>query len=434
MLRKKTGLHLIFYICLCLFSIASWTADVRAAPIADAGPDQTVYEDETVTLDASGSTGDGVTYEWTQIDGESVTLSDANTQQPIFTAPNISGDSESLIFQLTVTDQGGLTDSDICVIKVEESVTVEADAGSDMTAEEGDTVELNGIYSDGNEITYEWIQLDGKSVTLSDPNAEKPTFTAPSISEGEGNTLIFQLTVTDETGLTATDTCVVEVIKNPPQADAGPDQTVNEDVIVTLDGSDSTGNDITYQWEQTGGHSVALSDPNASEPTFNPPDVDDDEEESLTFKLTVTDKDGQIAADTCVVEVRGADTPTADAGSDHSVTEGETVTLNGSDSQGTELTYKWRQTAGPSVTLSDSDTDRPTFTAPTVNGDEEDEDDDSMTFELTVTDKNGMTDKDTCVVKIDEPGGWCFINTSVYSPSPGFLNEFRSRLSAWLER
>ena len=53
---------------------------------------------------------------------------------------------------------------------------------------------------------------------------------------------MFQLTVTDSSGLQSTDTCIVNIIwiNNPPTADAGTDQSVNEGVLVVLDGSNST--------------------------------------------------------------------------------------------------------------------------------------------------------------------------------------------------
>ncbi|UCF71874.1 MAG: metallophosphoesterase [Deltaproteobacteria bacterium] len=92
---------------------------------------------------------------------------------------------------------------------------------------------------------------------------------------------------------------------DPPTADAGPDQTVYEGVIVTLDGSSSSDPDdgiASYLWEQTDGTSVVLSDPSEVEPTFTAPYVGPDGE-SLTFQLTVTDTGGLQSTDTCTVHV-----------------------------------------------------------------------------------------------------------------------------------
>jgi hypothetical protein len=90
-------------------------------PTADASPDQTVDEGATVTLDASSSSDldDGIaSYLWTQTAGTSVTLSDTTAVQPTFIAPNVDEEGEALSFQLTVTDNGGLQDSDTCIVNI----------------------------------------------------------------------------------------------------------------------------------------------------------------------------------------------------------------------------------------------------------------------------------------------------------------------------
>jgi hypothetical protein len=92
-------------------------------PTADAGPDQTVDEGSVVTLDGSNSwDNDGtiVSYEWTQIEGVAVTLSDVWTSQPYFAAPYVDLDatSLSLTFQLTVTDESGLQSQETCIVTV----------------------------------------------------------------------------------------------------------------------------------------------------------------------------------------------------------------------------------------------------------------------------------------------------------------------------
>ncbi len=94
---------------------------INDSPIANAGSDQSVDEGAPVTLDGSGSTDpdDGIaSYLWEQTGGTSVTLSDATEVQPTFTLPDVGPDGESLAFQLTVTDNGGLEDSDTCVVNV----------------------------------------------------------------------------------------------------------------------------------------------------------------------------------------------------------------------------------------------------------------------------------------------------------------------------
>jgi len=90
-------------------------------PTADAGPDQTVEERLTITLDGSNSTDpdDGIaSYLWTQTAGPTVTLSDPTAVQPSFTTPDVEPDGTSLVFELSVTDSGGLRDTDTCIINV----------------------------------------------------------------------------------------------------------------------------------------------------------------------------------------------------------------------------------------------------------------------------------------------------------------------------
>ncbi|MHC4638197.1 MAG: PKD domain-containing protein [Planctomycetota bacterium] len=99
----------------------SLEASVNIIPTADAGPDQTVDEGSTVTLDGSNSwdaEGTVVSYDWTQIEGVAVTLSEAWTSQPFFTAPYVDLEVTSLTFQLTVTDEWGLQSQDTCIVTV----------------------------------------------------------------------------------------------------------------------------------------------------------------------------------------------------------------------------------------------------------------------------------------------------------------------------
>ncbi len=93
----------------------------------------------------------------------------------------------------------------------------------------------------------------------------------------------------------------------PPTADAGTDQTVDAGETVMLDGSDSydPDDDISlYLWEQTGDATrVSLSDPWAVQPAFTAPQG----AESLTFRLTVTDSQGEQSSDTVIVHIKERD-------------------------------------------------------------------------------------------------------------------------------
>jgi hypothetical protein len=86
------------------------------APVANAGSDQKVRSNVSVTLDGSASSDpdhDPITYEWEQTGGPRVTLSSAVAARPSFTAPAAG----RLIFKLTVSD-GSLTSSDSVTIGV----------------------------------------------------------------------------------------------------------------------------------------------------------------------------------------------------------------------------------------------------------------------------------------------------------------------------
>ncbi len=91
--------------------------------------------------------------------------------------------------------------------------------------------------------------------------------------------------------------------------------------------------------------------------------------------------------------------PTADAGPDQDVVEGATVTLDGSQSYDPNdevVTYRWSQTGGPAVTLSDLTAVRPTFVAAPITEDV------TVIFQLTVYDSGGESDEDTIEITIAE--------------------------------
>ena len=89
----------------------------------------------------------------------------------------------------------------------------------------------------------------------------------------------------------------------PPVVDAGPDQSVEAGVMVFLSGtgSDPDGTIASFAWTQTGGPAVSLTGADAATAVFVAPEVSVDE--TLTFRLTVTDDGGAQASDEVGVTV-----------------------------------------------------------------------------------------------------------------------------------
>jgi PKD domain len=96
----------------------TFASTAATPPVADAGPDQTVFLGAPAQLDGTGSDdpdGDPLTYAWTQAAGPSVTLSDAASPTPTFTAPSSPA---TLAFDLQVCDDDANCDTDSVTVAV----------------------------------------------------------------------------------------------------------------------------------------------------------------------------------------------------------------------------------------------------------------------------------------------------------------------------
>jgi hypothetical protein len=294
-------------------TIAAQFTRSNQLPVADAGPDQAVVEQSQVTLSGLNSLDldDGLaTYEWRQIKGTLVVLSSFTEEMVFFTSPDVDAIGEALEFELTVTDFSGAQASDRCIVNVTwTNEPPSAKTGADQSVDEGSTVYLSAAESvDGDDgiAGYQWRQVQGPEVILSDALSSTPHFSAPDVGP-QGAALAFELTVTDAGGLQDTDSCMVTVTWSnmAPEADAGPDQEARAGDEVVLDGSHSNDPDgllLNYQWRQTFGAPVMLSDATAVRPLFTIP-MDGFEAMDLTFELTVTDSGGLQGVDACQVHI-----------------------------------------------------------------------------------------------------------------------------------
>lgn len=367
------------------------TIPANQLPVADIeGPAAPVQGGARVTLDGSASSdpeGQPLLFRWRQVAGPTVSFDGQGTDTIVYTAPAGTGAAQSIEFQLTVTDPIDASDATSFISEVLANLGPIADIqGPTVEVAAGSLITLDGSGSrdpEGLQLTYQWVQVSGPTVAISGQGTPQISFNAPS-STIAVQPMEFALTVTDPSSASDTANFTVRVAANqPPSASAGGSQSVRAGDLVTLDGSgsqDPDGDTLTYGWAQISGPSVTLSDATAVSPTFTAPAATASDQ-AIVFNLSVSDGSA-IAVDTATITVLANRAPTANAGPDQGpIDAGQSVTLDGSgssDPDGDTLTFRWVQTGGPAVTLSDESAAQPTFIAPDTNG--------TVTFQLTVSD------------------------------------------------
>ena len=284
-------------------------------------------------------------------------------------------------------------------------------AGPDQKASGGARVVLSGANSvaaaRGNGLSFKWRQVDGTPVRIAGPQSLETWFTAPAVAP-LGESLLFELTVTARDGSESKGTCIVNVSdeNRAPVAHSGRNRQATGSEIITLDGSRSRDPDdqpLSYSWQQIRGPSVTLSDPRSVRPTFVAPDVGP-RGESFVFELTVADAGGLRSRDRCVVNVSwGNEPPRARAGLTQKVQPGARVGLDGSGSSDNDDGvgfYRWRQTLGKPVKLSDPTAIRPVFNVPESGFEGE-----ALVFELAITDAGGLLQTEKVTITVKDPTG-----------------------------
>ncbi|MBK7142991.1 MAG: Ig-like domain-containing protein [bacterium] len=145
---------------------------------------------------------------------------------------------------------------------------------------------------------------------------------------------------------------------------------------------------------------------------------------AVTLTTEIADTQGKSLASNYDFSFSVASLPTADAGATQVVTQGASVTLNGSgsnDPDGGTLTYAWTQVAGPSV--GNLTGVQPSFAAPAEVT--------TVIFDLVVS--NGVTasDPDRIVIVIAEEGSKAiFVSQNGNDANPGTLDLPKATIQA----
>jgi hypothetical protein len=376
-------------------------------PVANAGQTETVPEGSNACLDGSTTydpEGDALTYGWEQIDGPTVSLTNADTSQPCFDTPDVGPGGGVAHFKLTVSD--GHNPSSTATVEVDITYVNQpptANAGNEQTVTEGTTVSLSGSGSDpdGNALTFAWSQVDNGGPAVSiipDPgDPSKATFMAPGVF-CEGGAVVMRLTVDDPYGGEATSDVTINVanVNRMPTISGVDNQQVHEGEAVGLHG---TGDDadaeevatLGFQWTQISGLPLVTLSGSGKDVSFTAPPIpggDPNTSFDLGFRFSVTDLCGGLTTKDITVNVGNIPhEPIAKATGPTNANEGgDNVTLDGSGSSDPDLdplTYTWQQIDGPPVTLvygpGDTYNTMPMFVTPWVSADT------ALKFKLTVS-------------------------------------------------
>ncbi|GAG88453.1 unnamed protein product, partial [marine sediment metagenome] len=216
--------------------------------------------------------------------------------------PTIIPESEGEYrFELVVSDGLSISEPDEVLIIVRNRPPV-ADAGPDQSKSSIPsviTLDGRGSYDPGRvTLAYHWRQTSGPAVTLSDANADKPTF-IPS----QTGVYVFELVVNDGQIDSVPDIVGIVIGNRAPVADAGLPRYIARDPVV-LNGNNSFDPDgygqLTYQWQQVSGPSVDITDENTTMPTISG-FSQTNAIQRCEFELTVSDGDLNGRPDTVEV-------------------------------------------------------------------------------------------------------------------------------------
>jgi uncharacterized repeat protein (TIGR01451 family) len=243
----------------------------------DAGPDQTANEGEAVDFNGAfiiEGTPDALTITWDFGDGGTAT----GTLNPT----HVYADDGIYTVILTVSGGSGEEESDTLLVTVDNAAPT-ADAGPDQLANEGEKVQFNGVFEDPGALDTHSVEWD-----FGDGATARGTLN-PGHAYTDDGVYKVTLTVADDDGGVASDTCIVTVKNVAPtvSARATPDLALPGQQVAFNSSIADPGSLDTHiiEWD-FGDGTIATGDPTASH-AYVLGGV-------YTVTLTVTDDDGGV--------------------------------------------------------------------------------------------------------------------------------------------
>ncbi|MGH9980915.1 MAG: PKD domain-containing protein [Nitrososphaeraceae archaeon] len=401
------------------------TPKLNKPPIVKLGTfPKVVKENTTVTLNAAASTDpedskNFLKFQWAQSAGVPIKKFLTKVDTPIlrFVLPEVAPAGGSITMQLIVTDSKGessISKSPIFISIQNVNKPPIASISKITPKNENSTVTLTASGSkdpDGEPLKFVWRQITQKpKVTLENNQSAVASFVAPNVQKD--TKMQFSVNVLDGNKINGkankTVNVLIKQVNLPPVADAGKNFVANESSIVTLNGNKTKDPDrldkLKYLWTQVAGNLVIdIKNEKTIKPSFKVPFVK--QNNSLyAFKLTVTDPKGLNSSDTVNMTVRKisnitVNPPNAQVVQNLIVQEGKNATLSAANSTDPDikekLTFQWKQIAGqPVVDLRKANYAIAEFVAPVV------EENTTLKFNVTATNKKGLNDTATTFVKI----------------------------------